>query len=228
MALSSVSDVEKVLGVDLNTTDESTVTNLFIPTADQAIDNFVGYELDYTASITEKFDGDNTEDIFLSRSPVVAITSVTEDGNTLSEGNSNDYVLYSNLGRLRRTALETWSDAKLQNITVVYSAGYSDSEGTAQDVPKDVKYISARVAARLFAASASLGTQQSTGTVGTHLSDNTSDAKFQMVKQEKIGDYSVVYESPMELFSQDLLTAEEKRALSRYKRQFFTSAGILD
>ena len=34
MALSSVSDVEKVLGVDLNTTDESTVTNLFIPTAE--------------------------------------------------------------------------------------------------------------------------------------------------------------------------------------------------
>ena len=49
-----------------------------------------------------------------------------------------------------------------------------------------------------------------------------------MVKQEKIGDYSVVYESPMELFSQDLLTVEEKRALSKYKRQFFTSAGILD
>ena len=130
MALCTVSDVEKVLGVDLGSTDESTVTNLLIPTVEDAIANFVGYNPNYTASITEKFDGDKTEDLFLSRSPVVSVTSVTEDGTTLSEGNSNDYVLYSNIGRLRKVGKNKWSAVRLQNITVVYTAGYSDSEAS--------------------------------------------------------------------------------------------------
>ena len=40
--------------------------------------------------------------------------------------------------------------AKLQNITVVYSAGYSDSEGTAENVPKDMKYVCARASGKLI------------------------------------------------------------------------------
>ena len=102
MALCTVSDVEKVLGVDLGTTDETTVTNLLIPTVEAAISNFLGYDPNYSSSITEKFDGDRTEDLFLSRSPVVSVTSVTEDGSVLTEGNDQDYVLYANLGRLRK------------------------------------------------------------------------------------------------------------------------------
>ena len=96
MALCTVSDVEKVLGVDLGSTDESTFTNLLIPTVEASITNYLGYDPNYSASITEKFDGDRTEDLFLSRSPVVSVTSVTEDGTALTEGNDQDYVLYSN------------------------------------------------------------------------------------------------------------------------------------
>ena len=92
MALCTVSDVEKVLGVDLGSTDESTVTNLLIPTVEASITNYLGYDPNYSASITEKFDGDRTEDLFLSRSPVVSVTSVTEDGTALTEGNDQDYV----------------------------------------------------------------------------------------------------------------------------------------
>ena len=105
MALCTVSDVEKVLGVDLGTTDETTVTNLLIPTVEAAISNFLGYDPNYSSSITEKFDGDRTEDLFLSRSPVVSVTSVTEDGSVLTEGNDQDYVLYANLGRLRNCCI---------------------------------------------------------------------------------------------------------------------------
>ncbi len=109
-----------------------------------------------------------------------------------------DYVLYSNLGRLRRTALETWSDAKLQNITVVYSAGYSDSEGTAEDVPKDMKYVCARASGKLIVSALSLASQQSTGSVGTHSADSTNDSQFQLVRNEGIGDYQVTYESVLD------------------------------
>jgi len=228
MALCTVSDVEQVLGVDLSTTDESTVTNLLIPTVEAAISNFLGYDPKYSASITEKFDGDRTEDLFLSRSPVVSVTSVTEDGTTLTEGNGDDYVLYANLGRLRKVGRERWSNAKLQNITVVYSAGYSDSEGTAEDVPKDMKYVCARASGKLIVSALSLASQQSTGSVGTHSADSTNDSQFQLVRNEGIGDYQVTYESVLDQLGSDILQEADKKILQKYKRQLFTSAGILD
>ena len=228
MPLCTVSDVEKVLGVDLGSTDESTVTNLLIPTVEASITNYLGYDPNYSASITEKFDGDRTEDLFLSRSPVVSVTSVTEDGSTLTEGNDQDYVLYSNLGRLRKIGREKWSAAKLQNITVVYSAGYSDSESSAEDVPGDMKYVCARATGKLIVTALSLSSQQSTGEVNTNIADNTSDSKFQLVRNEGVGDYQVTYESVLDQLNADVLTEADKKVLVKYKRQLFTSAGILD
>lgn len=228
MALCTVSDVEKVLGVDLGSTDESTVTNLLIPTVEASITNYLGYDPNYSSSITETFDGDRTEDLFLSRSPVVSVTSVTEDGTTLTQGNDQDYVLYSKLGRLRKIGREKWSAAKLQNITVVYSAGYSDSEGSAEDVPGDMKYVCARATGKLIVTALSLSSQQSTGEVNTNIADNSTDSKFQLVRNEGIGDYQVSYESVLDQLNSDILTEADKKILVKYKRQLFTSAGILD
>ena len=228
MALCTVSDVEKVLGIDLGSTDETAVTNLFIPTVEDSIANYIGYNPNYSASITEVFDGDKTEDLFLSRSPVVSITSVTEDDSTLVAGNENDYVLYSKLGRLRKVGREKWSSAKLQNITVVYSAGYSDDVGAAEDIPKDMKFICARAAGRLVVAALSLSSQQSTGEVNTNIADNTTDSKFQLVRNEGLGDYQVTYESVLDQLSAEVLNPNDKMVLNKYKRQYFTSAGILD
>lgn len=228
MALCTVSDVEKVLGVDLGSTDESTVTNLLIPTVEASITNYLGYDPNYSSSITETFDGDRTEDLFLSRSPVISVTSVTEDGTTLTQGNDQDYVLYSKLGRLRKIGREKWSAAKLQNITVVYSAGYSDSEGSAEDVPGDMKYVCARATGKLIVTALSLSSQQSTGEVNTNIADNSTDSKFQLVRNEGIGDYQVSYESVLDQLNSDILTEADKKILVKYKRQLFTSAGILD
>jgi len=228
MALCTVSDVEKVLGIDLGSTDESAVTNLFIPTVEDSIANYIGYNPKYSASITEIFDGDKTEDLFLSRSPVISVSSVTEDGNALVSGNDNDYVVYASLGRLRKVGREKWSSAKLQNITVVYSAGYSDDEATAEDIPKDMKFICARASGRLIVSALSLSSQQSTGEVNTNIADNTTDSKFQMVRNEGIGDYQVTYESVLDQLNAEVLNQNDKMILNKYKRQYFTSAGILD
>lgn len=228
MALCTVSEVEQVLGVDLSTTDEATVTNLLIPTVEEAIANYLGYNPKYTATITEIFDGDKTEDLFLSRSPIVTVTSVTEDGTTLTSGNDNDYVVYSKLGRLRKVGKEKWSAAKIQNITVVYSAGYSDSESSAEDIPKDMKFVCARAAGKLIVAAMSLGSQQSTGSVGSHSADSTNDSQFQLVKNEGLGDYQVSYESVLDQLNGEILNENDKKVLNKYKRQYFTSAGILD
>lgn len=228
MALSTVSDVEKVLGVDLSANDETTVTNLLIPAADSAIENYVGYSLLYQADIVETFDGDDSENLFVKRAPIISVASIVEDDVTLIAGNTNDYVVYKGLGLIKRTGLQYWSAQRLQNITVTYTAGYSDSEVTAEDIPNDIKYVSARIAGKLFLASASLATQQSTGEVSTNIADNATDSQFQMVKSEQIGDYRAEYESVLEQFNQELIGSAEKAILNKYKKQYFTSAGLLD
>ena len=219
MALSTVSDVEKVLGVDLSSADETNVTDVFIPTADAAIENYVGYSLQYETSISETFDGDDSEDLYLKRLPIISVASVVEDDVTLTAGNENDYVVYNSLGLIRRTGLQYWSAQRLQNITVTYTAGYSDTEASAEDIPKDIKFVSARVAGRLFIASASLSTQQSTGEISTNIGDNTT---------ERICDYQAEYESVLDQMHQEVLTPSDKQILSKYKKQYFTSAGLLD
>lgn len=228
MALSTVSDVQSAIGVDVSTTDETSITNIFIPAADAAIKNYVGYELEYSASITDTFDGNHAEELFTSVAPIVAITSLTEDAVALTEGNQEDYVAYKNLGRLRKVNNKRWSDIRYQNVTVTYSGGYSDSESSAEDIPKDIKLISARCAGRLFVASAALGSQQSTSAVSTHSADSSTDSQFQLVTEEKIGDYQAKYESVVDLMNQEVLTEADKSVLSKYKRQYFTSASILD
>ena len=228
MALSTVSDVEKVLGVDLSSNDETNVTSIFIPAADAAIENYVGYSLNYEASISETIDGNADDSIYLKRVPVVSVGSIVEDGVTLTEGNDEDFVVYKQLGLIKRTNIQYWSTQRLQNIVVTYNAGYSDAEATAEDIPQDIKFISARVAGRLFLASASLATQQSTGEVSTNIADNTTDSKFQMVKSERLGDYQAEYESVLEQLNQEVLNMSDKQILSKYKTGYFTSASILD
>tara|TARA_B100001559_G_scaffold320741_1_gene333983 strand:+ start:1495 stop:2181 length:687 start_codon:yes stop_codon:yes gene_type:complete len=228
MALSSVSDVKSVIGVDMSSTDETAVTNIFIPAADAAIKNYVGYELEYNASIVDTFDGNSQEELYTSVAPIVSVTSVVEDAVTLTEGNQEHYVVYKSQGKIRKTGMKQFSSIRLQNIVVTYKAGYSDSEGTAEDIPKDIKVISARAAGKLFIAAASLGSQQSTGDVSTHAADKTADSQFQLVKNERLGDYSATYESVVDLMDQEFLTNQDKSVLSKYKRQYFTSASILD
>ena len=228
MALSTVSDVKSVIGVDMSSTDETAVTNIFIKAADAAIKNYVGYELEYSASIVDTFDGNNKEELFTKVAPVISVTSIVEDSVSLTEGNQEHFVVYKDLGRIKRTGSKRWSSIRLQNVVVTYRAGYSDSEGTAEDIPVDIKLISARAAGKLFVAAAALGSQQSTGDVSTHAADKTADSQFQLVKSESLGDYSATYESVTELMDNEILTDKDKATLSKYKRQYFTSAHILD
>jgi len=91
-----------------------------------------------------------------------------------------------------------------------------------------MKFICARAAGRLIVSALSLSSQQSTGEVNTNIADNTTDSKFQMVRNEGIGDYQVTYESVLDQLNAEVLNQNDKMILNKYKRQYFTSAGILD
>ncbi len=228
MALSTVSDVKSVIGVDMSSTDETAITNIFIPAADAAIKNYVGYELEYNASVVDTLDGNNQEEIYTSVAPIISVSSLVEDSVTLTEGNQEHFVVYKSLGKIKKTGSKQFSSIRLQNIVVTFKAGYSDTEATAEDIPKDIKLVSAKAAGKMFIASAALGSQQSTGDVSTHAADKTADSQFQLVRNERLGDYSATYEPVSDLLAQEVLTNQDKSVLSKYKRQYFTSASILD
>ena len=142
MAFCTASDVENYVQFALSSDLETHLTNNIIPLVEAAIVEYVGYDVEQ-ATQTETFTGDQTKDLFLSHLPVNSITSITEDDTTLTEGNSRDFVKYSN-GRVTRIGTR-WSYARPLNITVVYNAGYyARGSGSTPELPIQFKSLRLR------------------------------------------------------------------------------------
>tara|TARA_Y100000591_G_C21819779_1_gene692934 strand:+ start:741 stop:1397 length:657 start_codon:yes stop_codon:yes gene_type:complete len=217
MALCTSADVEGFLGLNLASEDATQLTERYIPYVDEMIKNFIGYEIEFQTTITETFNGENKEyDLFLSNQPVTAIASITEDGTTLTQGNESDYVFYAN-GLVTRVGVR-WSDAKLQNIVVTYSAGY-----TVSNMPDDIKYTAARAVARMYLKTLQISGQQGSGEIKTHLADSDNGGNFNMVSEETIGSYKVQYGDlpDVNLSEEVILTNHDRVVLSKYKTAFF-------
>ena len=209
MALCSYSDVEAIVGIDFTSTVQTSITNNFIAYSDRVIKTYIGYDIEQSNQ-TEVLFGNNMRELSLKHLPVNSITSVTEDGNVLTEGNDNEYVFHEN-GRLERV-LGRWSGSKPRNITIVYNAGYST-------IPEDIRFTSARISARMVLSALNLGSQAKPGAVDTHLSDSTDGADMSVVLQERIGDLTVQFADPLAYFDGDLLKSSDKLLLSPYKKQ---------
>ena len=209
MALCSFSDVEAIVGIDFSSTVQTSITNNFIPYSDKIIKTYIGYEIEQT-NHTEVLFGNNMRELSLKNLPINSITSIVEDGQTLTEGNDNDFVVHPN-GRLERV-LSRWSGSKPRNITVVYTAGY----GT---IPEDIRFTSARISARMVLSALNLGSQAKAGAVDTHLADSTDGADMAIVLEERIGDLTVQFADPLAYFDGDLLKTSDKMLLSPYKKQ---------
>tara|TARA_B100000902_G_scaffold11033_1_gene13483 strand:- start:23647 stop:24297 length:651 start_codon:yes stop_codon:yes gene_type:complete len=215
MALCSVSDVESISQLDYESALQTDITNVFIPYVDSAIKRFLGYDVEYNASITEKFDGKEKTHLFLKVVPVVSITSVVEDGFTLTSGNDADYVAYLEEGYLVKTSKSRWSDARMQNITVTYAAGF-------QTIPEVIRFTSARAVSRLLNGALQLSSQQPKSEIKSHKSDASgNDGNFYSVQSESISDLSLAYGDPLNAPLGPALTAFDITALMPYKRIFF-------
>ena len=134
--------------------------NEIIPIVEDVIRDYLGYTVDY-GTYTENMSGNQTRELFLEERPIIAVTSVTEDGSTLTYGNQEDFLWYEN-GRIRRIG-SRWSFAYPDNITVVYTAGYDTGGGYGLALPRAFKVATARAAARVLEASLVLSAQQEPG-----------------------------------------------------------------
>ena len=216
MAFSTATDVATFALIDFHSDLETHLTNNIIPLIDDAIREYVGYDVDY-ATHTETFSGNQTKELFLEQRPVIAVTSVVEDGNTLTYGNQEDFLWYKN-GRIRRIG-SRWSFAYPDNITVTYTAGYDTGGGYGLTLPNAFKYVSARASARLLESQLVLSSQQEAGEIVAQTSSQVSN--FTAADSESLGDYSISYVGNIGMNSVALLAGADLQILGKYRKNFF-------
>ena len=216
MAFSTAADVEQFALIDFHSDLETHLTNNIIPLIDDAIREYVGYDVDY-ATHTESFSGNQTKELFLEQRPVLSVTSVVEDGTTLTYGNQKDFLWYEN-GRIRRIG-SRWSFAYPDNITVTYTAGYNTGGGTGTALPRAFKYVSARASARLLESQLVLSAQQEAGEIVAQSSSQVSN--FTAADSESLGDYSISYVGNLGMNSVTLLAGADLQILGKYRKTFF-------
>lgn len=141
--------------------------------------------------------------VWLPHWPVTAITSVVEDGTTLTAG--TDFYLADDgakgeLVRLSGSGYGSFWEPKPQSIVVSYTAGFA----TVADVPFGLRALAARVTARAFQAGATFAGVDALG-----------------VQSEQIGDYQESFDvvGLRSVTAAADLTAGERVQARRYGRR---------
>ena len=216
MAFCTAADVETFAQIDFNSALETVLTNEIIPIVEDVIRDYLGCTIDY-GTYTETMDGNQTRELFVEEMPILTVTSVKEDGTTLTHGNREDYLWYEN-GRLRRIG-RRWSYAYASNIEITYTAGYNTGGGTGRALPRAFKVATARAAARVLEAALVLSAQQEPGEITPHTSSAASN--FTAADSESLGDYSIQYVGNLGMNSIAILSAADLQLLGKYRKNFF-------
>jgi len=173
MPIATQTDVEQRLQIDFTNAADPVVANL-IAAAQGHIEREVGYPLESATGLIEKFDGSvsgyRISTLFVSRRPLTAIASITEDGTALA---ATDYLFYAD-GRIVRVSNGydiTWKTYKRQAIVVTFTAGYASGA-----VPKDLVDLCAVMAARAFQVGASFAASSPVAEGITQISLEGSDS----------------------------------------------------
>lgn len=200
--------------VDFTAEPDARVTR-YIAAASAAVENYCGRSFIVNGSdVTETFDGRGRGRIQLSRWPNITITSVTEDGSALTEG--DDFIVRDSVGQLIRTygggkTVRAWQIG-LQVISVVYDGGYAapTTSHNAGEVPEAVRHVAAQIAGRIYRAGAAwAATPAGAGEI--------RQIDLQGVGSAQFGPSSV---AGVAMSAQPELLIEEKSALSPYVRRF--------
>ena len=119
-AIITVAELKAYVGV--TTTDFDTIFEIFINSVSDEFNAYVGRKLGKATYTDVYFDGPAGSDLLLPHFPVVSITSIEEDGDTLVEGDYDDYLLYADAGIIRRV-MGSWLRGN-KTIKITYVAGY--------------------------------------------------------------------------------------------------------
>jgi len=200
--LCAVSDVENLLQVEIDgDVDKVAYCQRAISEASAAIRNYchqyIGLVEDESITLDVWAPRWN---LVLPELPVVSVASVVEDGDTLTEGSDEDYVL-AQYGQLIRRG-RRWAVGP-QIVVVTYSHGYDE-------IPDDVAAVCARAASRAYQAG--LRAAEDEGIAG--------------VVSKSLGDYAVSFGSEatggvgqglMGVSGARMLLLSERDVLSAYR-----------
>lgn len=199
----TVGDVEEFLQLDIaSDADKNTACERAITEATNAIKNYCRQELELSSDDEYTFDVASTRctKLFLPELPVVSVASVVEDGETLTEGDDEDYQL-GNHGILYRKG-DYWAQG-VQVVVVIYTHGYST-------IPQDIVDVCTRAASRAYQAG--LKASDADGVPG--------------IASKSLGDYSVSFqaemgggvgEGVMGASASRMLLLSEKDVLNKYR-----------
>jgi len=218
MAFCTAADVETFALIDFSSELENHLTNELIPLVEDAIREYVGYTVDY-GTYTETFSGNQTREYFLDERPVNSVTSVVEDGTTLTYGNQEDFLWYSN-GRIRRIG-SRWSFAYPDNVTVTYTAGYDTGGGVGPSLPRAFRVVASRASARLLESALVLSAQQEPNEIVAQDPSQNQVGNFTATDSEAVGDYQINYVGNIGMNSIAVLSGADLNMLGQYKKTFF-------
>ena len=135
MTYATVNDVGNAVGRYIDPADPYATAAL--ETATAMVQEYIGRDISRIEDDVETIDGSGTSIIQLTHYPVETVTTVTEDGETLT---SDDFE-WSADGYLRRIG-NIWNPS-LRSIVVTYTHGYDP-------IPDSIRYITATAASRIL------------------------------------------------------------------------------
>lgn len=188
--------VEDLLQIDISDADKLDSVERAITAATAAIKNHCHQTIEEVADDVYTFDlFAPVWNLVLPEMPVTSVASVVEDGETLTAGSDEDYVVM-NYGQIRRIG-SRWETGP-QIVTVTYTHGYAT-------IPDDVIDVCTRAAARAYQAG--LKASEAAAVPG--------------VSSMSLGDYSVSYSETEEVSlgvsGARLLLMSEKDSLDKYR-----------
>ncbi len=192
-------DVEAFLQVSVSSSTGVRAVERALKEATRAIRNYTRQYLELVEDDEITLDSNGGTRLFLPELPVISVSAVVEDGETLTEG--TDYKLGQH-GILHRIGGAKWPTG-IQIVTVTYTHGYST-------LPDDIVSVCTRAASRAYQA-------------GLRAAD---DEALLGVQTKTLGDFSVGYaseqgggsgEGVMGASAARLLLMSEKDILNRYR-----------
>lgn len=147
-SLALVTLVEGKEKLKITASSEDSILGVLINGVSQAIKKYTGRNF-ISASYTQFYDGDGTDELQLANYPVTALTTLNDDVNRdFASGDdisSDDYLLDGPAGIVRLWNTESVFIRAKANVKVVYTAGY-----TVANIPADLKLAALRWIAREY------------------------------------------------------------------------------
>ncbi len=164
MAYIVYQDIDKFLNITL-TANGQTLVNELINAVEAFAEDYCNRKWSVTGAQTEKFDG-NTDTFFVKYPPINTVTSVKEDGSTLTA--NEDYYVYKTYVKFAVKAVD-----KLQTVEIVYTSAVA--------LPNDLKHALVRWVSEIFK------TQEDAGKTVSRIS--AGSISFDFLTQDGIPKY---------------------------------------